>query len=73
MENDAEKSAWEIYNERAEIVDGELVRDWNESLNSLLIFVRRRSMSQELILKRTPGCSVLWHSCGIYQWEHDPT
>ncbi len=38
-EHGADKNAWEIYNERAEIVDKELIRDWNESLNTLLIFV----------------------------------
>ncbi|CCA66697.1 hypothetical protein PIIN_00377 [Serendipita indica DSM 11827] len=32
------KSVWEHYNERAETVDRELVRDSNDSLNTLLIF-----------------------------------
>ena len=41
MDSGAEKTAWEIYNERADIADKELIRDWNESLNTLLIFVRR--------------------------------
>ena len=41
MDSGPEKAAWEIYNERAEIADKELIRDWNESLNTLLIFVRR--------------------------------
>ncbi|CCA71756.1 hypothetical protein PIIN_05691 [Serendipita indica DSM 11827] len=38
IDGGAEKTAWEIYNERANIVDRELIRDWNESLNTLLIF-----------------------------------
>jgi hypothetical protein len=33
-------SAWEIYNYQAEIVDKERIKDWNDSLNTLIIFVR---------------------------------
>ncbi len=33
-------SIWEIYNNEAEIVDRECIKDWNDSLNTLLIFVR---------------------------------
>ena len=40
MDSGAEKTVWEVYNERADIADKELLRDWNESLNTLLIFVR---------------------------------
>ena len=36
----SETTAWEIYNNRASVVDRELIKDWNDSLNSLLIFVR---------------------------------
>jgi hypothetical protein len=32
-------SIWEIYNHEAEIVDRERIKDWNDSLNTLLIFV----------------------------------
>jgi hypothetical protein len=32
-------SIWEIYNNEAEIVDRERIKDWNDSLNTLLIFV----------------------------------
>jgi hypothetical protein len=34
-----QKTAWEIYNKRAAEVDKEMVKDWNDSLNTLLIFV----------------------------------
>ena len=34
-----ETTAWEIYNDRAQTIDRELIRDWNDSLNTLLIFV----------------------------------
>lgn len=33
------ETAWEAYNHRANIYDKELIKDWNESLNTLLIFV----------------------------------
>jgi hypothetical protein len=35
-----ETTAWEIYNDRADEIDRELVKDWNDSLHTLLIFVR---------------------------------
>lgn len=35
-----ETTAWEIYNKRSLIVDRELIKDWNDGLNTLLIFVR---------------------------------
>jgi hypothetical protein len=33
-------SIWEIYNHEAELVDKERIKDWSDSLNTLLIFVR---------------------------------
>ncbi|PVF97763.1 hypothetical protein CPB86DRAFT_873943 [Serendipita vermifera] len=33
-----ETTAWEIYNHKASEVDGEMIKDWNDSLNTLLIF-----------------------------------
>lgn len=38
-------TAWELYNAKANEVDQELIRDWNDSLNTLLIFVRFLSFS----------------------------
>jgi hypothetical protein len=35
----SEDTAWEIYNRKAALYDRELVKDWNDSLNTLLIFV----------------------------------
>ena len=35
-----EYSGWDVYNNEALKVDTELVKDWQTSLNSLLIFVR---------------------------------
>jgi hypothetical protein len=32
-------TAWEIYNHRASEIDREMIKDWNDSLNTLLIFV----------------------------------
>lgn len=34
-----ETTAWEIYNHKATEIDTELIKDWNENLNLLLIFV----------------------------------
>lgn len=33
------ETAWEIYNQRAGIVDKERIKDWNDSLSVLLVFV----------------------------------
>ncbi|KIM25644.1 hypothetical protein M408DRAFT_73944, partial [Serendipita vermifera MAFF 305830] len=35
---DENTTAWEIYNDRASTYDREMIKDWNESLNTLLIF-----------------------------------
>jgi hypothetical protein len=35
-----EATAWEIYNHKVSKIDRELIKDWNDSLNTLLIFVR---------------------------------
>ena len=43
MGNSGEKTIWEVYNERTEFEDKELVRECSDSLNTLLIFVRRSS------------------------------
>jgi hypothetical protein len=32
-------TAWEIYNHKASEIDREMIKDWNDSLNTLLIFV----------------------------------
>jgi hypothetical protein len=34
-----ETTAWEIYNHKATEIDRELIKDWNDSLNTLLILV----------------------------------
>ena len=34
-----EMTGWDVYNNEAKKVDTELVNDWRESLNSLLLFV----------------------------------
>jgi hypothetical protein len=34
-----EHTVWDVYNNEARKVDIELVKDWKESLNSLLLFV----------------------------------
>jgi Family of unknown function (DUF6535) len=37
--NAPEYTVWDVYNNEARKVDAELVNDWKESLNSLLLFV----------------------------------
>jgi hypothetical protein len=44
-----ETTAWEIYNDRADEIDRELVKDWNDSLHTLLIFVRNLSSVRLLV------------------------
>lgn len=34
-----ENSIWDVYNNVADIEDDELIKDWNDSLNFLLVFV----------------------------------
>jgi hypothetical protein len=36
-----ESTAWDVYNTEAKKIDTELIKDWRDSLNSLLLFVRR--------------------------------
>jgi len=38
--SEPESTVWDVYNNEARKVDTELVNDWRESLNSLLLFVR---------------------------------
>jgi hypothetical protein len=35
-----ESTVWDVYNNEARKVDNELVKDWRDSLNFLLVFVR---------------------------------
>lgn len=39
----AETSVWDVYNNVADIRDDELIKDWNDSLNFLLVFVSNHS------------------------------
>jgi hypothetical protein len=41
-------TVWEIYNHKAAEVDREMIKDWNDSLNTLLIFVSRNNKSSNL-------------------------
>lgn len=43
-QNTAPATAWEIYNSRAAVIDRELIKDWNASLNTLLVFVSTFSL-----------------------------
>lgn len=45
-----ESTIWDVYNNEARIVDRELVKDWESSLNSLLLFVSIPSISIPLII-----------------------
>jgi Family of unknown function (DUF6535) len=44
-----EYSGWDVYNNEATNVDRELVTDWENTLNSLLVFVSPRPQSDVLI------------------------
>jgi hypothetical protein len=46
-----EYSAWDVYNNEARKVDTELVNDWRDSLNSLLLFVSILLPELEVILR----------------------
>ena len=48
-----EYSAWDVYNNEARKVDTELVNDWRDSLNSLLLFVGILLPELELTLRFT--------------------
>jgi hypothetical protein len=39
LEVNSDTSVWEIYNYHAEKVESEVVKDWSDSLNTLLVFV----------------------------------
>ena len=45
-----EYSGWDVYNNEAKKVDTELVNDWRDSLNSLLLFVSILLLELQLIL-----------------------
>jgi hypothetical protein len=38
-------TAWEIYNHKASEIDREMTKDWNDSLNTLLIFVSQAQLT----------------------------
>ena len=42
----AETSIWDVYNNVADIRDDELIKDWNDSLNFLLVFVSGDTMER---------------------------
>jgi Family of unknown function (DUF6535) len=46
-----EYSGWDVYNNEAKKVDTELVNDWRDSLNSLLLFVSIPVAQLRLILR----------------------
>jgi hypothetical protein len=67
-----ETTAWEIYNDRADEIDRELVKDWNDSLHTLLIFVRKTTFYSTLASNMVYlGDLVVGHSdsvrCRKYQ------
>lgn len=44
-----ETSIWDVYNNEARIVDKELIKDWTNSLNFLLLFVSRKDLFVNLL------------------------
>jgi hypothetical protein len=62
-----EYSGWDVYNNEAKKVDTELVNDWRESLNSLLLFVSvldTRSHPSNLVRIGSYFC------CRTYSFHH---
>jgi hypothetical protein len=57
-----ETTAWEIYNSKASGIDKEMIKDWNDSLNTLLIFV---SQAQSGLRRTIIVLSNLWYR-GLY-------
>lgn len=47
--NDRRYAVWNLYNEKAKTRDKELLKDWDYSINSLLLFVRRTFSSFSLL------------------------
>ena len=47
-----ETTAWAVYNNEARKVDNELVKDWNASLNFLLVFVSGFHLAEDNLLTR---------------------
>lgn len=47
-------TVWEICNHEAENIDRERIKDWNDSLNTLLIFVREICIHPGFILTLHP-------------------
>jgi hypothetical protein len=47
------ETAWEIYNNRAIVYDKELIKDWNDGLSTLLIFVSRSILTKSALIKRS--------------------
>lgn len=64
-------TAWEIYNNRALKVDKELIKDWNDSLNTLLIFVCRVSSSPTTRGLTVQGCALLCRPNGVHHREYE--
>jgi hypothetical protein len=61
---------WELYNEKAKLYDREMLREWDENLSILLIFVSTCLSSAIRLTHHLTGVVVFSRSHGFYYCEH---
>lgn len=66
-----QETAWEIYNRRAAAVDKEMIKHWNDSLNTLLIFVSGLCYSHCILKQMYLGGLVFCHFDCVYHGKHE--
>ncbi|PVF91024.1 hypothetical protein CPB86DRAFT_456233, partial [Serendipita vermifera] len=64
-------TAWEIYNHKASEIDRELIKDWNDSLNTLLIFVSRYNQKCCTAFNWYTGSPILCYPDRIHYREYE--
>jgi hypothetical protein len=68
------RTGWDLYNDRTLTSDREMIKEWNDNLSNLLIFVSRFLDSLFTTEARTfTGRTLLWHPCGFCSREHEET
>jgi hypothetical protein len=66
-----ETTAWEIYNHKASGIDKEMIKDWNDSLNTLLIFVSSTGAFKGCHLTCGTGRSIFSNPDSFYHREYE--
>jgi hypothetical protein len=68
-------TVWEIYNHKATKADREMIKDWNDSLNTLIIFVSCNKPLPVSVAINTyvyfTGCVVLGSVDAVHYREHE--